>query len=125
MADLTITISNGLQMTPEASLWNVMEWGNDNWTTTGDMSLEAGKWLSESVTFTDLITGFSISKFISNGLTLTSSINFGSLSQGIWDYVIKGATDLDDRNCPTWSEQADQSDGFIEESDPPTTWTEG
>ena len=143
MADLSITVVNRLHVIApqDPSFFGTMVWGTDYWRSDRDTDFDIGKWLSESVSFSTS-EGFDIDKYIAdtltmtttignqithkivNGLSIASSIDLGTLSQGIWNWVIKGETDLDDRVCPVWTEESDPSDSWTEDTDPTTTWTE-
>lgn len=124
MADLTKTISNTLNvLTPTpASVWNSMEWGTDNWGESRDFSLEIGKWLAETVTFTD--TQFlGITHLISESFSVSSSINFIGLTDGSgYTYVEKGASDPDDRLFPEYTEQTGSTPSYTEDTGNDPGW---
>lgn len=126
MADLTQTITNSLTVmapTP-ASTWGSMVWGTDNWGESRDFELEIGKWLAETITNTD--TYFKgIAHKISEGFSVSSAMNLVALQDGSgYTYILKGASDPDDRNFPTYTE--DTADGVtytaITGTDP--SWSE-
>lgn len=144
MADLSITISNQLYCVApqEPNEWETLVWGTDEWRSSRDTYIDVSKWLAESITLTDQIPGFSVDKWLAESLvltdsvskdfvsawdsgtvTLTSGIDFVSLKQGIWTYVLIGETDPDDRNIVDWTEASAQTDNWTEDTDPTTPWT--
>lgn len=146
MADHTITISNNLRFYGPgvASYWGTLVWGTNVWATDRDTDFVIGKGIANGVTVTDTGTDFAIGKWLSETIStdttigktltrtipdfgtinLTSAINFVSLKSGNWTYVLKGATDPDDRNFPTYSEISGSSPTYSEVSGTDPGWSE-
>lgn len=126
MADLTKTITNTLTVlgpTP-ASEWGSMVWGQDNWGETKDFELEIGKWLAESVNLTDAYN-FGIAHKISEGFSVSSSIDLVALQDGSgYTYILKGASDPNDRYFPTYTEQTASDPSYTEDTANDPGWSD-
>jgi hypothetical protein len=128
VADLSITISNRISVSGPSptNKWGSFNWGQ-NWGESGDGYFTVGKNLSESIALAVAVTPvMEFNRTISDGITVSSSINFGTLTDGSgYSYVFpNNVTDLDSRFIPTWAESSEASTSFSESSEPSTTWTE-
>jgi hypothetical protein len=129
VADLSITISNSLNVSGPSptSKWGTMVWGVGHWAEDKDSYFTVGKNLAESIAMAVAVTPvMEFRRTISEGITVSSTINFGTLTDGSgYSYVFpNNVTDLDSRFIPTWTEGAEPSTSFSESSEPSTTWTE-
>jgi hypothetical protein len=122
MADLSITISNGLNIigpTP-ASLWNTMEWGTDNWGETKNFSFLIFKCFANGISLSEVWT-FQFQKTVSNSLIISQATDLVALQDADgYDYVLKGVTDPSDRVCPDYTEDTASSVSYtsVTGSDP-------
>ena len=126
MADLTKTITNSLSVlapTP-ANVWGTMVWGEDNWGESKDFELQIGKWLAEGLTLTDSQFLFLTTK-ITDSFTVSSSIDLIALTDSSgYTYILKGASDPNDRNFPVYVESDGSTPTYIEDSGTDPGWSE-
>lgn len=124
MADLSITISNTMSLigAAPANVWGTMLWG-DNWGSSEDFELTIGKWLSESLTFTDSV--FKEARFtINESISISSSMNLGFLQDSSgYKYIEQGVSDPDDRIFPSFTEQTGSSPTYTADSDSDPGWS--
>lgn len=128
MADLTISVQNRMNVSGPSptNKWGSFQWG-ERWGESGDAVYAVIKLIAAgTLSLSSDVSVLSIEKTISNTLSLSSSINFGTLVDGNgYAYVFpNNVTDLDSRYFPSWSESTEASTSYSEASEPSTTWTE-
>jgi hypothetical protein len=126
LANLTITISNriGVFGPAASSKWGAVDWNNFLWGEGAFTATDVGKFLSESLTLTDLTTKVP-SNIVLNTLDITSAISSLVLRDGagyVYNFPDR-ATDGEDRDFTTWTEGTGNSTTWTPPTDPSTTWS--
>lgn len=125
MANFTKTISNSIraQGPGVASLWGVMVWGVDLWGNTKDTKVLINKYISDTVSSSDIVYS-KMTRKISNSISCAGSMNIISLLDGSgYSYVLQGGvTDPDNRLFPSYTSGSISAPVYTEDSSNSTTW---
>lgn len=126
MANHTITIENGLNVWGPAPSnkwgaynWNAFLWGEG----TEDTQVEVIQLIENTLSLSNAVY-FSFVKGISESLSLNGDMGSEVLSNGDWTYVFPDrATDAEDRDTATWTEDSEESTTWTETTGSDTTWS--
>lgn len=132
MADLTITISNQLNLFGggQPTLWGntgvtTMTWGTDKWGSESEDLIEAiEKALANTLNFAAAYAEIQALHLVENSLSFASDITSAVLTNGDWSYVWPGdTTNADQRISTTYARPSDPSSTWAEPSHPSTVWS--
>jgi hypothetical protein len=125
MANYTKTISNSIraQGIGVRNVWGVMVWGVDLWGNTKDTKVLINKYISDTVSSSDIVYS-KITRKISNSISCAGSMNLVSLLDGSgYTYVLQGGvTDPDNRLFPSYTSGSLTAPVYTEDSSNSTTW---
>lgn len=128
MADLTVTISNRINLlgTQPSNKWGAMTWGVDTWGAGSNGELQdVGKVVAETAGLsTDQI--LSAVKVTTDSIALTSDLSSITLldADGYYHVFPGGATDLEDVYNPVWAGVSGNQPTYTKLTASSTSWVQ-